>query len=307
MLVTLTGAAPVQAQPSTDFVPVTDAMLQAPAPEDWLMWRRTLNSWGYSPLDEIARENVGELRMVWTRALTDGFQSGTPLVYDAVMYMPNPKDVIQAIDAATGDLIWENRRQLPDDDDLRDGVFGNNRNIAIYNQLIIDTSMDAHVFALSALTGELVWENPGRGQCGEPARTRLRSDHCHGKAITGRSCVSRRGPEGCVVTAHDAKTGEELWRRHLIPAPGEPGSDTWGDVAYEDRKHVGAWMVPSYDPTLNLIFVGTSVTSPAPKFLLGGREPAPVSQLHPRARCRYGRDQLVLPASQRSLGPRSSV
>ena len=71
------------------------------------MWRRTLDGWEYSPLDKITRENVGELRMVWTRALTDGFQSGTPLVYDAVMYMPNPKDVIQAIDAATGDLIWE--------------------------------------------------------------------------------------------------------------------------------------------------------------------------------------------------------
>ncbi len=272
MLVSLTGSALVQAQSSTDFVPVTDAMLQNPAPEDWPMWRRTLDGWGYSPLDEITRENVGELRMVWTRALTDGFQSGTPLVYDAVIYMPNPKDVIQAIDAATGDLIWENRRELPDDDDLRDGIFGNNRNIAIYDQLIIDTSMDAHVFALSALTGELVWETQVVDNAVNPLIQGSGPIIANGKAITGRSCVSRGGPEGCVVTAHDAKTGEELWCRHLIPAPGEPGSETWGDVAYEDRKHVGAWMVPNYDPTLNLIFVGTSVTSPAPKFLLGGAE-----------------------------------
>ena len=70
--------------------------------------------------------------------------------------------------------------------------------------------------------------------------------------------------------AHDAATGEELWRRRLIPAPGEPGDETWGGVPYEQRLHVGSWMVPSYDPELDLVYVGTSVTSPAPKFLLGG-------------------------------------
>ena len=69
--VTLSAAPPVsaQVQPAIDFTPVTDEMLQAPPPEHWLMWRRTLNSWGYSPLDQIDRSNVNELRMVWTRAL----------------------------------------------------------------------------------------------------------------------------------------------------------------------------------------------------------------------------------------------
>ena len=76
----------------------------------------------------------------------------------------------------------------------------------------------------------------------------------------------------CVITAHDARTGAELWRRRTIPAPGEPGDETWGDVPFEERKHVGAWMVPSYDPELNLVYIGTSVTSPAPKFLLGGTD-----------------------------------
>jgi alcohol dehydrogenase (cytochrome c) len=70
--------------------------------------------------------------------------------------------------------------------------------------------------------------------------------------------------------AHDAKTGKELWRLHTIPKPGEPGSETWGNIPWEERRHVGTWMVPSYDPELNLIFIGTSVTSPAPKYLLGG-------------------------------------
>ena len=104
------GAGSVRAQSSAEFVPVTDAMLADPAPADWLMWRRTLDGWGFSPLDEINRENVAELRMVWSRALNaPGRQQGTPLVYDGVMFMPNPSDVIQALDAATGDLTWEYR------------------------------------------------------------------------------------------------------------------------------------------------------------------------------------------------------
>ena len=95
--------APAFAQPTEEFVPVTDAMLASPSDDDWLMWRRTLDGWGYSPLDRINRANVGDLRLVWTRALNaPGRQQGTPLVYDGVMYMPNPSDVIQAIDATTG-------------------------------------------------------------------------------------------------------------------------------------------------------------------------------------------------------------
>ncbi len=136
---------------SSDFVPVTDAMLQDPAPGDWLMWRRTLDGWGYSPLDEIDRGNVGELRMVWSRGLTAGRQQGTPLVYDGVMYMPNPNDVIQAIDAVTGDLVWEHRREVPEDVDdfLIAGLSEVNRNLAIHGSLMIDTSVDDHVFALA--------------------------------------------------------------------------------------------------------------------------------------------------------------
>ena len=101
---TIATGFPGQAQVET-FRPVTDAVLQNPDAADWLMWRRTLDSWGYSPLDQVDRDNVDALRMVWSRALGPGRQQGTPLVYDGVMYMPNPRDVIQAIDAVTGDLI----------------------------------------------------------------------------------------------------------------------------------------------------------------------------------------------------------
>ncbi len=112
----LAGAAAAGAQaPDDEFVPVTDEMLQDPAPGDWLMWRRTLDGWGYSPLDQIDRDNVGDLRMVWTRALGPGSQQGTPLAYGGALYMPNPSDVIQALDAVTGDLIWEHRREVPED------------------------------------------------------------------------------------------------------------------------------------------------------------------------------------------------
>ena len=136
---------------TSGFDPVTDAMLADPPAEDWLTWRRTNDAWGYSPLDQITTENVAKLEQVWTRPLRRGSQTATPLVYDGVMYMPNPNDVIQALDATTGDLIWEHERETPEAARRMGGLLGsNNRNIAIYGNLIIDTSVDLHLFALDA-------------------------------------------------------------------------------------------------------------------------------------------------------------
>ena len=212
--------------------------------------------------------------MVWSRALLGGSQQGTPLVYQGVMYMPNPRDVIQAIDAATGDLIWEYRRDRPDDLDeiIPLGLSEINRNLAIYRNLIIDTSADGFVFALDAETGRLVWETQIVDIRKNPVHQTSGPIIANGKVISGRGCLPKGGPDACVITGHDALTGAELWRTRTIPAPGEPGDDTWGGVPYENRVHVGAWMVPSYDPALNLIYIGTSVTSPAPKFMLGGAD-----------------------------------
>ncbi len=272
LLVSLAGT--LAGAQDRDFRPVTDAILQEPDPGDWLMWRRTLDGWGYSPLEQINRGNVGELRLVWTRALGPGSQQGTPLAYGGALYMPNPGDVIQAIDAVTGDLLWEHRREVPED--VEDYVFGGlsatNRNLAIHGTYIIDTSVDDHVFALDAATGRQVWETQILDYTINPATQTSGPIVANGKVISGRSCMPAGGPEACVITAHDAATGAELWRRRTIPAPGEPGDETWGDVPFEERKHVGAWMVPSYDPVLNLVYIGTSVTSPAPKFMLGGTE-----------------------------------
>ena len=261
----------VSAQSSAEFVPVTDAMLQEPSADDWLMWRRTLDSWGYSPLDQVNRENVDTLRMVWTRALAPGRQEGTPLAYDGVLYMPQASDVIQAIDAVTGDLKWEHRRDLPDDVYEYVGANArNNRNIAIYDRFIINTSDDDFVFGLDVTTGEIAWETQIFDYQVTPAGHSSGPIIADGKVISGRSCRPLGGPDSCVIVAHDARTGQELWRRRTIPAPGEPGDETWGGVPFEERIHVGTWMPASYDPDLRLIYQGTSVTSPAPKFMLGG-------------------------------------
>jgi alcohol dehydrogenase (cytochrome c) len=249
------------------YVPVTDAMLQKPDPGDWLAWRRTLDGWGYSPLNQINRTNVSRLKMVWTRGLIGpGNQEGTPLVHDGVMFIPNPGDNIQAVDATTGDLIWEYRRKLPE------GVRPKtNRTLAMWGDFILNSSSDNFVYALDARTGALAWETKVLDAT-KRAPTSGGPIVANGKLITGRQCQPDAGRDSCVVTAHDAKTGTELWRFHTIPGPGEPGYESWGDVPMEQRWHVGTWMVPSYDPELNLIYIGTSVTIPAPKFTLGGND-----------------------------------
>lgn len=157
ILLTLAGLTVVAQGPGSPFVPVTDAMIQKPDPAHWLMWRRTLDSWGYSPLDQVNRSNVAGLRMVWTRGMGPGnVQEATPLVYNGVMYVPNPSDYIAAMDARTGDLRWEYKRELPADLGKYMPVFAINRNLAIYGTTIIDTSADDFVFALDAQTGKQI-------------------------------------------------------------------------------------------------------------------------------------------------------
>ena len=256
-----------------EFPSVTDEMLQNPADSDWLMWRRTLDSWGYSPLDQVSRENVDELQLVWTRNLATGTGEITPLAYNGILFVPQANDIIEAIDAKTGDFIWQYRRDIPEDlYEMVGGNARNNRNLAIYEDRIINTSDDNYIFALDALTGNLEWETEILDYQVNSATHSSGPIIADGLAISGRSCRPWGGPNACVIVAHNASTGEEAWRRRLIPAPGEPGDETWGDVPFESRHHVGSWMVPSYDPELELIILGTSVTSPAPKFYLGGTD-----------------------------------
>ena len=263
------GESAVQAEKAS--VPVTDEMLQNPPPGDWLMWRRTLNSWGYSPLKQIKSSNVKHLTLAWSRPMGPGIQEGTPLVHDGVLYMPNPSDMTQALNAATGDLIWKYRRKEPKDLIQHIPHPDINRNLAIYGNLIIDNGLDDVLYALDAATGKVVWETTVLDYHTKPSQQTSGPITANGRIYSGRGCEPYVGPEPCVVTAHDARTGAELWRTSTIEAYGGPG-DSWGGYPWEGRWQVGSWMVPSFDPVLNLVYIGTSVTAPAPKFILGGND-----------------------------------
>ena len=247
-----------------DFKPVTRAMLEDPPGGDWLMFRRTYDGWAHSPLDQVNRENVGELRLAWSRAGEPGGQYTTPLVYAGTMYVQQPGDVIQALDATDGRLIWEYRRQREDGSRSR-----NRRNLAIYGHRLFHLTDDHHLIALDARTGELLWQTgersggAGIGHVGGPMVTA-------GVVVSGRSCSARGGPESCYLAGHDPETGRELWHRRTIPKPGEPGDDSWGGLPDERRWHVGSWgNVPSYDPELGLLYWGTSVPQPSLERLRG--------------------------------------
>jgi len=256
-------------QNAPEFSPVTDAEIQQPDAADWLSWRRTLDSHGNSPLDQITRENVGQLRLVWVRPLAPGHQEGTPLVHDGVMYFPGPADTIDALDAASGQVLWQYRRPLPEDIGQFLPVYDTTRNLAIFGNAIIGQAADNYLYALDARTGALLWETQI-----DDYRTGAKISSgpiiANGLAITGRSCEPEGGPQACVIVAHDAATGREMWRTPIIAQGDDPNDASWGGVPLERRQQVGAWMIPSFDPELGLIYMGTSVSAPAPKIALAG-------------------------------------
>ena len=247
-----------------DFRPVTEAMLRNPSAGDWLNWRRTDNAWGYSPLNQINRQNVNQLQLAWSWAMDDtGANEAVPLVYDGVMYLPNPRGVIQSLDAATGDLIWEYRPQAaqsPASAPIADGR-GIQRNIALFEDKLFGTTNDAHIIALNARTGKLVWDT-------KVADAQLGYEYTsgpivvRGKVIAGITGCTRYKEDVCFITGHDAATGKELWRTSTIARPGEPGGDTWGDLPLRFRAGGDAWIAGSYDAETNLIYWGTAQAKP---------------------------------------------
>src|SRR6202140_2535587 len=154
----LAGASALAQQagdPARTLTPVTDAMLRNPPASDWLMWRRTYDGYGYSPLDQINANNVKNLQVAWTWSMTPGATETTPIVHDGVLFIFNYADKIQALNAATGDLIWEYRRDLPAKMVSEGGNVLAKRNMAIYEDKLILATSDAHVVALDAKTGKL--------------------------------------------------------------------------------------------------------------------------------------------------------
>ena len=253
LTLTLLGG-PVHGQAS--FQPVTDAELRNPSDADWLQWRRTYDGWGYSPLDQIDRENVGSLTLAWSRALTEGSIQLIPLVHDGVIYITQPGGVVEALDATDGGLIWRYERVPPDGSQGR----STSRNIAIHGDRIFYAApTDGSVVALDARTGEVVWETVVHDNQEDRAFHSSGPIVVKGKVLTGRSCQPGGLRGGCFIAAHDAETGEELWRAFTIARPGEPGGDTWGGLPLEDRYHVSTWMPGTYDPELDLVYWGTGV------------------------------------------------
>jgi len=211
-----------------DFQPVTEAMLRNPAPGDWLNWRRTDNAWGYSPLDQITARNVQQLQLAWSWHMDDsGANEATPLVHDGIMYLPNPRGVIQALDAATGDLIWEYRPDLEaapapraanagggEQTDVPrqtqrpaaaasggDNERGIQRNIAIFGDRIFGTTNDAHIVALDARTGLMLWKSALGGAIANGPMT---------YAVNGKQYVA-------VVAAANGQGNNESLRVFALP------------------------------------------------------------------------------------------
>ncbi|MGH8649403.1 MAG: PQQ-binding-like beta-propeller repeat protein, partial [Burkholderiales bacterium] len=150
-------------RPVPNFVTVTDQTMRAPKPEDWLIYRGNYQAWGYSPLDRINKRNVKNLQLVWARAMEPGINQATPLLYNGVMFLGNPADVIQAIDAATGDLLWEYRHPLPPREVFRATHGQRKRSISLYGDNVYFVTWDNIVVALEARTGKLAWKTDRGG------------------------------------------------------------------------------------------------------------------------------------------------
>ncbi len=243
----------------SNFVTVTDQMMRAPKPEDWLIHRGNYQAWGYSPLDQINKTNVKTLQLVWARAMEPGTNQATPLIYNGVMYLGNPGDLIQAIDAVNGDLIWQYRHSLPPATSFRSNLGQRKRSIALYGDHIYFVTWDNVVVALEARTGEVAWQTDRGGDL--YVSNSSGPIVANGVVIAGSTC--QVAGFGCYVTGHDAKTGKQLWRNEMIPRPGQPGNETWAGSRFDSRWMTGVWGQLTYDPELDLVYYGSSGVGPA--------------------------------------------
>ncbi len=247
---------PGTAAQEPDYTPVTDERLRSPADGDWLMYRRTYDSWGYSPLDQITTANVADLEPVWllSTGVTSGHES-PPVVNDGIMFITTPEDRVIAVDARTGEQLWLYQRQFPDD---MAHPHRTNRGVALYGDKVYYTAHDAFVVALDATTGELVWETAVADYRNGYYMT-IAPLIANGKVLVGPS-GGERGIRG-FVAAFDAETGEEVWRTHTIPGPGDPGIETWPGETWRTGG-ASIWITGSFDPELNLTYWGTGNPGP---------------------------------------------
>jgi alcohol dehydrogenase (cytochrome c) len=274
---TAQAALAVLRAPLDRITPVTDAMLRNPPPGDWLHWRRTYDGWAHSPLNQINRNTVKDLKVAWTWSLNSGsgaVNEFTPLVHDGIMFMWNFGETIQALDAKTGTLLWQYTHDLPADYPTLPGFFRTKRSLAIGGNKLIVPTIDMRIIALDVKTGAKLWDvvtddyhslrTYNSGPLVIRDKVLVGAGNCspgHANSTTGTH-GGKFPPGGCFITGHDLETGRQLWRFNTIAQAGEPGGDTWNNLPNEKRGGGAIWVVGQYDPELNLTYWGTGSPSP---------------------------------------------
>jgi alcohol dehydrogenase (cytochrome c) len=236
-----------------NYTPITEEMLLHPPAADWLMHYQNYAGWSHSPLKQINTKNVHNLQLRWVWSLDDGErQEITPLVHDGVMFISTVvNNKVQALNAATGDLIWENSLGPR----LENQVNATTRAMALYGNQLFYPASDATLYALDARTGKVNWKfklsSYGRDKIGGL----MIAD---GKLIVGLGvCDEPSLEDRCFIAAYDVKDGHQLWKFSTVAYTGEPGGDSWGDMTNGQRAGADAWIAGTYDPKLRLIYWGT--------------------------------------------------
>lgn len=237
---------------------LTDEALRQPPAGDWLHWRRTYDSLGFSPLKAIRRENVGRLKLAWAWSLPPGDNMMAPIVHDGVLFAYSHGDVVEALDAASGELLWRYERML-----APGAAFQGKKGVAIAGDMILVPTSDMHVLALEAKTGVVRWDHTI--DTGGQTDFQIKSSPLAAadKIIVGVNGFTTRG--GNFIVALDQKTGAEVWRFKTVAQPGEPGGNSWNGETGQARTGGSVWVAGSYDPSLNLVYFGAAPTyNPGP-------------------------------------------
>ncbi|WP_417605306.1 pyrroloquinoline quinone-dependent dehydrogenase [Primorskyibacter flagellatus] len=272
----LAFASPVFAQDDERaYSPVTDEMIMNPPAGDWLMWRGTIDNHGYSNLDTINKDTVADLELAWAWPMADvGLQQTTALEHDGIMFINTNNSIVQALDAKSGDLLWEYRHALAEVPKSWGYLNYQSRrqknSIALYEDKVYLTTVDAKIVALEATTGKTVWETQAFDNSKGYSYT-VGPLVVNGKVISAISGCSIAGTAGgCFIAAHDAETGEELWRFNTLDDPNNPAQgESWGDVPPENRWGGTPWAVGSYDPETNMTFWGVGMPAPYAELVRG--------------------------------------
>src|SRR5881296_3648803 len=240
------------------YAPVTAARLKNPEDGNWLMFRRTFDGWGYSPLGEITPANVGRLQPVWSFATgqAEGHEA-PPVVNNGVMFVATPGNQLLALEARTGKVLWRYKRPFPED---MTPLHPTSRGVGLYGDKVYFAAAEAVLVAIDAKTGKEAWaakvDDYKKGYYLSLAPLVI-----DGKVLLGAS-GGELGARG-FLAAFDGETGKELWRTYTVPAPGEPGSETWPAGGDHYKRGGGAiWLTGTYDPETNLTFWGTGNAAP---------------------------------------------